>query len=263
LFDTQREIRGKEFVEGLYELLEIAGLLIAVFGPFGVSRWIAIPIIGVGLLLMLVVEAISRTARRHRHNRWVLSDEGRKYRQYETEIQAARQAFSLAEQAAKKAAEERRRQDLARTARSRELLLALSPQEFEQHVGHLFEALGYEVTLTPKSNDEGVDIYLKKDNRGAIVQCKRYTTAKVSRPAIQQLFGVLRHKRANEAFFVTTGEFSRQAREFAANKPIHLVDLEKLVQMADGAFTEEFIRSGPAGRINEQSRGRRHHYRYW
>jgi restriction system protein len=209
------------------------------------------------------MEGISRKVEKGRYERWSLSEEGRRYRQYETEIQAARQAFSLAEQAAKKASEERRRQDLARTAKSRELLLALSPQEFEQHVGRLFEALGYEVALTPKSNDEGVDLYLKKDSRRAIVQCKRYTRAKVSRPDIQQLFGVLRDKRANEAFFVTTGEFSRQAGEFAANKPIHLVDLQKLVQMAHGAFTEEFIRSGPVGRIKDyRARSTRRFLRY-
>jgi len=138
-------------------------------------------------------------------------------------------------------------------ARSRERLRTLPPEEFERHVGRLFEALGYEVTLTPKSNDEGIDLYLKKNSPGAIVQCKRYTSTKVSRPDIQQLYGVLHHKRANEAFFVTTGEFSRQAREFAKNKPIHLIGLEKLVQMGDGAFTEEFIRSGPAGRLKDQA----------
>jgi hypothetical protein len=178
-----------------------------------------------GLLgLTVVMEGISLEVKQGRFSRWGLSGQGRNYQQYEMEIRAARQQFALAERAAKKAAEERirrvaeerrrageerrrageerRREENARMARSRERLRTLPPEEFERHVGRLFEALGYEVTLTPKSNDEGIDLYLKKNSRGAIVQCKRYTSTKVSRPEIQQLYGVLHHKRANEAFLL-------------------------------------------------------------
>ena len=71
----------------------------------------------------------------------------------------------------------------------------------------------------------------------------------MSRPEIQQTFGVLIHERAAEAFFVTTGRFSQPAEEFAQGKPIHLIDLSKLLKMSEGALTEEFIRSGPSGTL--------------
>jgi restriction system protein len=153
-----------------------------------------------------------------------------------------------AEEAARRVEQERLRRELAEDARKREYLLSLSPEAFEEHIGKLFSALGYNVKLTQKSHDEGVDLYLEKNGRRAIVQCKHYTHGNVSRPGLQQIFGVLRHKRASEAFVVTTGGFSRQAREFAEGKPMHLIDLLMLVQMAESAFTEEFIRSGPSGK---------------
>jgi len=128
----------------------------------------------------------------------------------------------------------------------------VSPRKFEEHVGELFAALGYEVLVTPISSDEGVDAYLQKDGKRAFVQCKRYTRGKVSRPDLQRLFGVLNHKRVDEAFFVATTTFSKQAVEFAHGKPIHLVDLDMLIEMSEGAFSQEFVRSGPIGRISRR-----------
>ena len=77
---------------------------------------------------------------------------------------------------------------------------------------------------------------------------------------MQQVFGVLRHKRAAEAFIITTGTFSRQAIEFADGKPMHLIDGTMLLTMAQSAFTEEFIRSGPTGQVKLPKRSRRYHW---
>ena len=52
-----------------------------------------------------------------------------------------------------------------------------------------------------------------------------------------------------EGFFVTTAGFTDGAIEFTKKlqKPIHLIDVEKLIKMSEGALSEEFIRSGPSG----------------
>lgn len=146
-------------------------------------------------------------------------------------------------------AEDRRQQSLAERAQRPDYLLRVSPRKFEEHFGEMFAALGYNVRVTPISSDEGVDAYLEKGGRRAIVQCKRYTSGKVSRPDVQRLFGVLSHKRVDEAFLVATVEFSKQAVEFARGKPIHLVDLDMMIEMSQGAFSEDYVRSGPSGRI--------------
>ena len=113
--------------------------------------------------------------------------------------------------------------------------------------------------FTPASNDEGIDAFLEKDGHRAIVQCKRLTDGAVSRPALQQFYGVLQHKEISEGFFITTGRFTEHAMEFAKGKAIHLVDLEMLVDMASRGFTDEYIRRGPAGNVtlSPQCRARR------
>jgi hypothetical protein len=80
---------------------------------------------------------------------------------------------------------------------------------------------------------------------------------------LQQFFGVLQHRQAHEGFFITTGRFTEGAVEFVQNYRIHLIDLEKLVEMARGAFTEDFIRSGPVGRITAYPRRSRRWRRRW
>ena len=192
---------------------------------------------------------------------WRYTRRGRLHRRYERSLAMVKDLLRPAEKAVLAAeqqrADERGRQRVAERAARRDYLLRMSPRKFEEHVGQLFAALGYDVRVTPISSDEGVDAYLAKDGRQAIVQCKHYTTGKVSRPEIQRIFGVLNHKRADEAFFVATVEFSRQAQEFARGKPIRLIDLDMLLEMAPGAFSEEFIRRGPTGKMTLPRR------RYW
>jgi HJR/Mrr/RecB family endonuclease len=207
---------------------------------------------------------IARSLARRRYEKWVLSPEGYRCNEIGKHLEAAREAFAQAEAAARTAAEERQRQELARQAQDRDYLLKLSPREFERHVATIFSAVGYQVELTPASNDEGVDVYLNRQGRVSIVQCKHLAAGTpVSRPMLQQFFGVLQHKQAHEGFFITTGRFTEGAVEFVQNYRIHLIDLEKLVEMARGAFTEDFIRSGPAGRITAYPRRSRRWRRGW
>lgn len=198
--------------------------------------------------------------RERRYQEWLAGEEGRKYQAYNQLLDTARNEYRRAQQIAQKVLEEEQRRLLAEQSKTRDGIDSLKPKEFEQYVANVFAALGYTARLTPASNDEGIDAYLDKDGRRAIVQCKHYPKGKVSRPAVQQVFGVLRHKKVAEAFIVTTGSFSRQAVEFAEGKPVHLIDGTMLVAMAQGAFTEEFIRSGSTGAVKFPKRRRRY---YW
>ncbi len=102
-------------------------------------------------------------------------------------------------------------------------LYALDPEEFERLVGTVFESLGYEVRLTKRSGDEGIDLELFKGTERSIAQCKRYRGT-VGQPDIRDFYGVLVHENAVRGYFVTTGNFSLAASTWAQGKPIALVD---------------------------------------
>jgi rubredoxin len=109
-----------------------------------------------------------------------------------------------------------------------EKLRTIDPIEFEKFVGDLFEKMGYIVKTTPKTGDEGVDLFIHKNNHLAVVQCKRYR-GNVGQPQLRDLFGAMLHNKASEAFLVTTGVISLPAQSWATGKPIHLVDGKMLL----------------------------------
>ncbi len=102
-------------------------------------------------------------------------------------------------------------------------MLRLSPSEFEQFVGWLYQKKRYRVKLMGKSGDQGIDLTLRKWGRKTVVQVKRYSGT-VGQPVVRDLYGAMIHSGAREAHLVTTGAFSKQAEAWAAGKPIVLVD---------------------------------------
>lgn len=118
------------------------------------------------------------------------------------------------------------------SAMTLEQLQTISPVEFEQFVAELFERRGYRVTMRGRSGDKGVDLELvNEQGRRAIVQCKRYRNT-VSPEIVRALFGTMLHELAAHGFLVTTAPISEAAREWAANKPITLIDGEDLIAIA-------------------------------
>ena len=128
-----------------------------------------------------------------------------------------------------KAADLRQKEDYFRRIRRLDQVKALDPVAFEHFVGALFAQMGYEVQTTALSGDEGIDLILYKGSHLAIVQCKRYSGT-VGQPVIRDLYGAMVHNRAYEGYLVTTGAISMPARQWAANKPIHLIDGNGLLE---------------------------------
>ncbi len=115
----------------------------------------------------------------------------------------------------------------------------MDPLDFERYVGHLFELEGYRVEYTPRSGDEGVDLILRRSERGrqgsigelALVQCKRYAAQhSVGSPELQQFSGAMRRAFAYEGYFVTTSFFTPAAQAWAKKEGIHLIDGLALLQ---------------------------------
>jgi restriction system protein len=115
-----------------------------------------------------------------------------------------------------------------------------SPAFFERLVVELLVKMGYGGTRQDagqaigRSGDGGIDGIIKEDRLGLDViylQAKRWENT-VSRPEIQKFAGALQGRRARKGVFITTSDFSREAREFAAaidNKLI-LIDGEELAE---------------------------------
>ena len=79
----------------------------------------------------------------------------------------------------------------------------------------------------------GVDLALTRaDGRRAVVQCKRYRH-QVGPDIVRELFGTMVHERAFHGFLVTTADISEAARQWAADKPMTLIDGAALSALSD------------------------------
>jgi restriction system protein len=86
-----------------------------------------------------------------------------------------------------------------------------------------------------RTGDGGVDGIIKEDRLGldaVYIQAKRWT-ASVGRPEIQAFAGSLEGQRARKGVFITTSQFSKDAREYVTRieKRIVLIDGEQLAQL--------------------------------
>lgn len=119
---------------------------------------------------------------------------------------------------------------------------SLSPEQFEEFVAEVFEALGYQVECVGGTGDEGADLRLVRDGLRAVVQCKYYQRKGViGSPDLQKFLGTVHHTGSHKGYFVTTRTFSLAAEKFAAEHPIELVDGARLIELVEQAL-------GPAAR---------------
>src|SRR3954465_5236772 len=104
-------------------------------------------------------------------------------------------------------------------------IMGCSPAFFERLVEDLLVAMGYGGTrrqagkVIGKSGDEGIDGIINEDRLGLDViylQAKRWE-GNVSRPEIQKFAGALQGKRAKKGVFITTSDFTSEARDFVRN----------------------------------------------
>lgn len=124
-----------------------------------------------------------------------------------------------------------------------EVVLSLTPSRFEQLIVDLLLAMGYGGgdramgERIGKSGDGGIDGIINEDALGldaVYIQAKRYAPdSKVGRPALQAFVGSLTGEGATKGVFVTTSDFSKEARDYL-NKVQHrivLVNGERLARL--------------------------------
>jgi len=109
----------------------------------------------------------------------------------------------------------------------------LDPWQMQDLVAGLLKAMSYQVKVSPKGPDGGVDILAHKDAFGfeqpiIKVQVKHRRSAS-SAPEIQQLLGS--HPIGASSLFVSTGGFTATAKSVAQQNQVKLLDLSELVEM--------------------------------
>ncbi len=120
-------------------------------------------------------------------------------------------------------------------------IMGCSPSFFERLVVELLVKMGYGGSRKDageaigRSGDEGIDGIIKEDRLGLdtiYIQAKRWQGT-VGRPDIQRFTGALMGQRARKGIFITTSDFSREAREYVSHidSKIVLIDGEQLAQL--------------------------------
>lgn len=113
-----------------------------------------------------------------------------------------------------------------------------SPVFFERLVVELLVAMGYGGSIKEagraigKTGDEGIDGIIKEDILGLdaiYIQAKKWDGT-IGRPEIQKFAGALQGQRAKKGIFITTGNFSHDAKEYVSkiDSKIVLIDGNQL-----------------------------------
>ena len=115
-------------------------------------------------------------------------------------------------------------------------LQGIDPIKFEHLIKYVLEVMGYEnVTVTSPSKDKGVDLVAEIEvgiiRVREVFQVKRQQ-ANVGRAVLDGLRGSMHRFRAVRATIITTGGFSKDAKQAAFEKgatPVTLIDVVCLV----------------------------------
>lgn len=162
---------------------------------------------------------------------------GPKLRKWDSRLQrydlfkAATKRFEAATEAFESAKKEREERELQRELRTRsEFWWSLAGHRFERELAILFQRQGYNVELTPGSNDGGIDIILKRSGRTTAVQCKR-TQQPVGPAVAREFYGALIASGADDGILAATGGVTSGVSAFIAGKPIRVMDLSDILRL--------------------------------
>jgi SNF2 family DNA or RNA helicase/HJR/Mrr/RecB family endonuclease len=113
----------------------------------------------------------------------------------------------------------------------------LNPNLFEAAIAALYKQQGFDVHLTPYSNDKGVDVVLLGDQDSYLLQVKQ-TKTQVGREAIQEIYTAKTYyeNRFSTKFkltAVTNNDFSSTATMLAQSNLVELVNRQQLIKMID------------------------------
>jgi len=112
----------------------------------------------------------------------------------------------------------------------------MSWSDFERLVSEYYRRNGFQVTREGGNGpDGGIDLVLRQGNEKYLVQCKQWKAYKVGVQPVREFYGVMSSRGVAGGFFVTSGEYTDDAKSFAQGLNITLIDGRKLRHMIDVA----------------------------
>jgi restriction system protein len=120
------------------------------------------------------------------------------------------------------------------TSWSLDLLRSIEWKLFEDVSAAYYKEKGIKAELTKLGADGGIDIKLFQDVSGiptSIVQCKAWNSKQVGVKQIREFLGVMSHEKIPKGFYMASGVFSADAKEFAKANSITLIDGAMLLSM--------------------------------
>lgn len=112
----------------------------------------------------------------------------------------------------------------------------MSWQDFERLVSEYYRRKGFQVAREGGNGpDGGIDLTLRRRGETYLVQCKQWKAYKVGVQPVREFYGVLAARAAAGGQFVTSGEFTDEAKAFVKGLNVELVDGRRLRAMIDMA----------------------------
>lgn len=116
-----------------------------------------------------------------------------------------------------------------KVAAAMELLRSMNWDEFSVLLEEAFRREGYAVE---RLGGAQADFELLKDGRGSLVACKRWKAARTGVEPLRELQAAGEAREAGECLYVLAGDLSEQARRFALQNRIRLVEGAELARLA-------------------------------
>jgi restriction system protein len=125
-----------------------------------------------------------------------------------------------------------RKKKLLDSQKGLDSIRSLGWRGFEELVGEAYRRQGYAVRENAgEGPDGGVDLVLNKDGTTYLVQCKQWRSWKIGVKVVREMYGLMTAKHAHGVIVITSGMFTQEARNFAAGKPIDLVEGRQLADL--------------------------------
>ena len=115
----------------------------------------------------------------------------------------------------------------------------MNGQEFERAVANLFKSMGYQLSMTPVTGDQGIDIIAVRNGLRIGIQTKCYA-GKVGNSAVQEVVAGKQYYGVHRCIVVTNSTFTNSAIELAKANHVILWDrgvLEEKLQTCDSSNT--------------------------
>lgn len=118
---------------------------------------------------------------------------------------------------------------------SKEVFAIIEWRRFEALCELLFAQAGFETKAQSHGADGGIDIWLYSknfpDGPVSVVQCKHWTTKTVKVNDVRALLGSMTDKKVKRGIFATTSTFTHDAKQFASDNGIQLLDCSGLLDL--------------------------------